>query len=162
MTRLLLVEPDKMLRHAFMVALYPDFQVECSEALPNTTPKDYDAVIVDAVALQAREPESARALHTIQEWHLPVIWIEDGQATQAAPVDRCFRLIRPVAKAALRLALAQYLSPSSAPSRQDSASGAAPKSAGRAKRKAPQPVDDAPSAGNFIELVDVVEEETAS
>ena len=151
MTRLLLIEPDKMLRHAFMVALSPDFQVECSEALPNTTPKDYDAVIVDAVALKARETKSARTLHTTQEWHLPIVWIEDGQATQTQPLDLCIRLSRPVAKEALRQALAQCLSPS-----------ATPKSAERAKRKAPQPVDDAPSAGNFIELVDVVEEETAS
>ena len=60
MSKLLLIEPDKMLRHAFMMALYADFQLQFIASLPEAAPKDFDAVIVDAAALQGRDMRVVR------------------------------------------------------------------------------------------------------
>jgi hypothetical protein len=153
MNKFLLVEPDKMLRHAFMVALYPDFQVQVLDALPKEAPKEFDAVIVDGTALKGRET------HFIAEWHLPMVWIGGDASMQLPPAERCVRLNWPVAKESLRQALAQCLSARATPMAKTAAGVEAANPGVKAKRQAQKAAKDTPPAGKFIELVDVVEEE---
>ena len=163
MSKLLLVEPDKMLRQAFTVALFPEFQIQIVDALPDAVPKDVDALIVDAVALRELEPRSAPRIPAGAQWHLPIIWIDADQPAQAASRDHCTRLNRPVAKDALRRALAQCLSATVVVKSADGLSAQAAKAEPRPKRKAKKATDNAAGESrHFIDLVDVVEEEAAS
>ena len=163
MTKLLVVEPDKMLRQAFTVALFPEFQIQVVDALPDAAPKDVDALIVDAAALQGRESESAPRMPAVAQWHLPIIWIEGGHPARAPDCGHCIRLNRPVAKEALRRALAQCLSATVAAKSGDGLSAQAVTAVPRPKRKAKKVTDNATGESrNFIELVDVVEEDAAS
>jgi hypothetical protein len=160
MSKVLLIEPDKMLRQAFMVALFPEFQIQAVEAIPDTAPDDFDALIVDAAALQERAPKSARMIRVVTGWHLPIIWIDGDQPGPASDPAQCIRLKRPVAKEALRRALAQCLSPSAAPK---STVSAEPVKTPLGKKTRTKKAVDIAAGGNriFIELVDVVEEDAA-
>lgn len=162
MSKVLLVEPDKMLRQAFMVALIPEFQIQVVDALPDAAPKDVDALIVDAAALLEQEPESAPRISAVAEWQLPIIWIDADQSKPAANPAHCTRLNRPVAKETLRRALARCFIATVTAKTDDGLSAQAAKAAPRPKRKsqnaAHNPTGD---SRNFIELVDVVEEEAA-
>jgi len=49
----LVIEPHKMLQHAFSVALFPEHQVQVMEMIPGAMAvKEFDAVVVDAGALR--------------------------------------------------------------------------------------------------------------
>ena len=162
MTKVLLIEPDRMLRQAFTVALFPEFQIQVADALPAAPPKDVDALIVDAAAFKEREPESAPRIPAVADWHLPIIWIDGDQPAQVANPARCTRLNWPVAKETLRRALVQCLNATVTGKSAGGVSAEAAKAAPRPKRKTKKATDKATGeSGNFIELVDVVEEEAA-
>ncbi len=161
MSKVLLVEPDKMLRHALSTALFPEFEIRAVQRFPDALPNDVDVVIVDAAALQALEPQSMPGVRSIVEWQLPVVLIERSKAIEPAAVKPCVRLTWPVAKDVLRGALAQCLNGRS--NQKIARAAATPskqaQSAPRRKEKpAPVPAND---DGRFIELVDVVEEPSA-
>ena len=159
MSKVLLIEPDKMLRQAFMVALFPEFQIQIVEAIPEAAPKDFDAMIVDAAALR-EQGKSARVIRAVTGWHLPIIWIDGDQPGPASDPAQWIRLKSPVAKEVLRRALAQCLSATAAPKSTVSAEPA--KTPLGKKTRPKKAVDIAASENrNFIELVDVVEEEAA-
>ena len=155
----MLIEPDKMLRQAFTVALFPEFQIEFVEAIPDGAPKDFDAMIVDAAALR-EQAKSARIVRAVAGWHLPIIWIDGDQPGQAPDPAQCIRLKRPVSKEVLRRTLAQCLSATAAPK---STGSAEPAKTPLGKKTRPKKVVDiaASEKRNFIELVDVVEEDAA-
>lgn len=159
MSKVLLVEPDRMLRQAFTVALFPEFQIQVVEAMPDAAPNDADAMIIDAAALRER-PKSARIIRAVTGWHLPIIWIDGDQPGPAPDQAQCVRLKKPVAKEALRRALAQCLSVTAVPKSTVSAEPAKPPLGKKPRSK--KAVDIAASENrNFIELVDVVEEEAS-
>jgi len=160
MSKVLLVEPDKMLRQAFTVALFPEFQIQVVDAIPDAAPLDFDAMIVDAAALH-EQPKSARIIRAVTGWHLPMIWIDGDQPGPAPDPAHCVRLKRPVTKEALRRALAQCLSATVAP--QSTVSAEPAKTPLGKKTRTKKAVDIAAGENrNFIELVDVVEEEATS
>ena len=161
MSRLLLIEPDKMLRHAFMVALYPEFQIQAVASIPETSPRDVNALIVDAAALQEREPESARKIHVLAHWRVPIIWVGGDETAQTPQGDRSMRLKRPVSREALRHALAQCLNAEAAPKSNNTESTATRKTARPRQRNNHKAQGSVLAEGDVIELVDVVEEEAA-
>ena len=159
MSKVWLIEPDKMLRQAFTVALFPEFQIQVVEAIPDAAPKDVDALIVDAAALH-EQANSTRIVGAVTGWHLPIIWIDGDQPGQAPDPAQCVRLKRPVAKEALRRALSQCLSATAAPKSTVSAEPA--KTPLGKKTRTKKAADNAAGENrNFIELVDVVEEDAA-
>jgi len=164
MSKVLLVEPDKMLRQAFIVALYPEFDIQVVDALPDAAPKDVDVLIVDASAWRKQDSESAPRIPALAKWHLPIIWVDADPPAQNANAAHINRLNTPVAKDLLRRALAQCLMSPGAAKADDLPSGQAAKSAPRPKprAKSKNTMDNASGEGRtFIELVDVVEEESA-
>src|SRR5262245_57793620 len=98
MNKVLLIEPDKMLRHAFTLALFPEFPIHFADTWPDTAPKDFAAVIVDLAALRGPESMRARGIRAAAEWHLPIVWIDGGKPVPIQPGGRCVRLSWPVAK----------------------------------------------------------------
>lgn len=164
MSRILLIEPDRMLRHALTIALFPEHRVESAHAVPDAATKDFDLLIVDAAALHKRNLLSAREGERLKAWKLPVLWFGADGALPQSDRHRWVRLKPPLTKEILRQAVAQCLAASAdaakvivaqpAPLPVDAPAIPKPK----ARKKKTAEVDDGKI---FIELVDIVEEKPA-
>ena len=104
MSKVLVVQPDRMLRQAFTLALFPEHEVEMLHGLPGAAPTGVDAVIVDGAALKEFNSITAGELGAIQSWKVPMVWI-DNEAASLADRETLVRLNRPVTKAGLQKAL---------------------------------------------------------
>jgi hypothetical protein len=83
MSRILVIQPHKMLQHAFSIALFPEHQVEVAETMPDAAAlKDVDLVIVDAAALRERDAMAAGELRDVQNWKTPTIWIDNASDSE--------------------------------------------------------------------------------
>ena len=153
MSKILIVEPHKMLRHAFTVALSADHEIEIAKALPPPeTLKGVDIAIIDAASLRestgtAPDPSSA------ESWHMPIIWIDDNPGSAA---EKLLCLKPPVDREALKRAVAQCTQASGKKALADKPKSRTP-SMSKSKftvQLSPVPAED---EKKFIELVDVVE-----
>jgi hypothetical protein len=89
MSRILVVQPHKMLQHAFSVALFPEHQVKIMERIPDAAAlKDVDLVIVDALALRQRDSLAQQELSEVQNWKTPTIWIDKDADSQVPTRQR--------------------------------------------------------------------------
>jgi hypothetical protein len=158
MSKILLIEPDKMLRQAFGVALFPEHQVvQAIDAIPATMPSDADAVIVDVAALRMKKLLSDRAVRVVEACKLPIVWVGDESGEAAPRRKQIVRLCGPVVKDTLCHALAQCLEESGR-SKPNAATSAKPAGATRTRpkeRRGGNKVAGAPRT--YIDLVDVVE-----
>jgi DNA-binding LytR/AlgR family response regulator len=110
MSRILVIQPHKMLQHAFSVALFPEYQVEVMEMIPDAAAvKNFDLVIVDAAALRQRDSLATRELSDVQNWKTPTIWIDAAAAAQAPTSEALMVIDQPISKDALQKALAECL-----------------------------------------------------
>ena len=163
MTRILLIEPDRMLQHAFTMALFPEHQAKVAYSIPESTPEESDLLIVDAVALQSREAISAQQLRLLAAWKLPMIWIGGNQLIPAAIRDQVVGIEPPLMKEGLQRALVECLGKTAIPKRDGDAAARRGETRAVAKPRAMRKTNAAPSdSGKFIELIDVVEEVSAS
>ena len=78
MSKILVVEPYKILQRAIALSFFPDHLVEVTEEIPDGSAieqRSYDVAIIDAGAL--REKNTAGDLNRcLHEWRIPIIWIE--------------------------------------------------------------------------------------
>ena len=158
MSKILVVQPDRMLQQAFIVALFPEHDVEMCSALPHAAPTNFDAVIIDATASEEYFSLNARDLRKTRLWKVPIVWIHDGAVPEAVDQRNATQLERPVTKESLQKALAECLRPSSKTnggrrSNTQIVAGSTKPKPNKAKPSSPPIVE-----GKFIELVDVVEE----
>jgi hypothetical protein len=165
MSRVLVVEPQKILQQAIILSLFPEHDVQLSgDFAENTTAtdQDFDLVIIDAAALGEGNALSGRWLATVQNWKMPTIWIQDGGGPPMPGGGRIVVLKRPLQKHALQLAVVECLT---------SASTAKPDGPGLSDKGSPvfskATTDETGtataselSASRVIELVDVVEEDS--
>jgi hypothetical protein len=154
MSKILVIQPHKMLQHAIALSLFPRYQARMTSSIPDAREiKDVDAVIVDAASLRETHELSAQAIRLLQGWNLPIIWI-DSVDSPALPSHANFVAVTtPLAKESLQSAVAQCV-------------GELPKRDGKRTRTTDQ--EDRPSRNaaaseervqeKVIELVDVVEE----
>jgi hypothetical protein len=109
MSNVLVIEPRKILQHATAIALFPEHEARLVDAIPEPALLEQcDAVIVDAVALRERNALSAEALHQMNRWSFPIVWI-DGDAPQAPSAPNITIVKRPVSRDELRAAVATSL-----------------------------------------------------
>jgi hypothetical protein len=163
MSHILLIEPDRMLRQAFTMALFPEHQVKVAHSIPESAPEESELIIVDAGALQSREAISAQHLRLLAAWKLPMIWVDGNQLVPAAIRDKVVRIEPPLVKEGLQRALAQCLGKTAIPKRVDNAVSARGETPSVTKPKAKRISDSKQKAGeSFIELVDVVEDVSVS
>jgi hypothetical protein len=156
MSKILLIEPDKMLRQAFGVALFPEHQViQAIDAIPDTLPNDADAVIVDIAAMRMKRLLSDRSIRVVEACKLPIVWIDSEMAEPAPRRKQIVRLCGPVVKEALCHALAQCLEESGRP-KPNAATKAKPAGVGRMNSKERGGGNNVAST-TYIDLVDVVE-----
>jgi hypothetical protein len=112
MSRILLIEPDRMLRHALTVALFSEHRVKSAQAVPDGAAKDFDLLIVDAAALQERNLLSAREREKLKAWKLPLLWIGADGTLPESDRDRWARLKSPLTQEIVRRAVAHGLAAS--------------------------------------------------
>ena len=154
MSKILVIQPHRMLQHAIALSLFPQYQARMTSSIPESGEiKDVDAVIVDAASLRETHKLSAQTIRLLQGWNVPIIWI-DSVDSSAMPIDENFVAVRtPIAKMSLLSALAQCL-------------GELPNRAGKRVRTTDHQdcpslnaaASEEPAKGEVIELVDVVEE----
>jgi hypothetical protein len=163
MSRILVVEPQKILQQAIVLFLFPDHEVEVNENLAETpVVKDFDLAIIDAAALREVNTRGAQWSRTLQGWKIPTIWIEDTSGVQAPSGNQFVVLGRPVERDALRAAIAKCLGVFSTSKRNGTTSSSATDETGLLGMTTRETnTADAPQVKGspIIDLVDVVEEE---
>ncbi len=148
MSRILLIEPHRVLQQALALSLFPehDVRVEASiDAAAVGGLKEVDLLIIDTGALRTAgrfSPELQRALQAV---NLPILWIDEEE--KAPRRDRAALIAPPIAAASLQSAVADLLSGTTRKAKNDSAQSPA------GSADAPAEADSQP-----IELVEVVEE----
>jgi hypothetical protein len=156
MSRILVIQPHKMLQHAFSVALFPEHQVEVMEMFPDVAAvKNVDLVIVDAAALRERDSLTTRDLGDVQNWKTPTIWIDRAAVAQAPTSEKLMVIDQPIGKDTLQKALAECLGTVNAAKPSVSAKSS------RAESPSPTEGDSAAVESQVIDLVEVVEEGSA-
>lgn len=153
---ILIIEPYRMLRHAFSATLFAGHQVRFLESIPEPEGVgSADVVIVDAGALRERGSLHAQGLRAVGSWRVPTVWIDREQSAQAPTRDNLIAITGPLSKEILQKALAQCLKSSGA-EKASSTWLTAPK----ADASEPE-TGRADAEKNIIELVEVVEESSA-
>lgn len=158
MSRILIVQPYRMLQQAFVVALFPDHEVKVFAEIPATEALvAADLLIIDAAALRGVDALSTQEIRAVQRCRVPVVWIDADAAPDTAAFTKLVRLVPPLKRDELRAAAAECLRLTSAPSSPASK----PARTGAEKTKAIEPKSQSAApekAKEFIELVDVFEE----
>ena len=162
MSRILVVQPTKMLQQAFVVALFPEHHVQVLEKIPEADPAAVaDLVIIDAAALRERNLLPAHEVRAAQSWRLPVVWVGAEALGDLAVSKNLVRLSAPVKRDELRKAVDESLR---APFAEQASTARAAKRSGSAaatKKKTTESKRHSIAAEQdreFIELVDVIEE----
>src|SRR5215471_11883239 len=159
MNRILVIEPSQMLRHAFAVALSPDYLVETTASFPDAAAiADADLVIVDAVVLQKTGMLGGKELKAVRSWPTAVIWIDSEPVADPGALIKCLRLKWPLDRDGLRKAVANCLQKIFQPSAETA-------KVKKVTMPVPQKVPDSEHASittdrgerRLIELVDIVE-----
>jgi hypothetical protein len=164
MSRILVIQPHKMLQHAFSVALFPEHQVQVVEKIPDAAAlKDVDLVIVDAMALRQRDSLAQQELGEVQKWKTPTIWIDKDADSQVPKREKLVLLQAPSGKDLLVRAVAECLgTPDAGKQAANPIKSGATGQASTTGSVKPQGTTAATNAEeNFIELVEVVEEGAA-
>lgn len=161
MSRILVVEPSKMLQQALAIALSPEHQLQFMGSLPELAAlPEVDAVIVDATMLRDHDALTARQARAVQGWRIPTVWI-DGTAALPAPVrENLVQLKPPVRKDELQKVLADCLGVAAGSKPNPNAAAGRTETPARSRaKKSKDAVATGPSAEEFIELLEVVEDE---
>jgi len=163
MGKILLISPKKILRQAVSLYLFPQHDVQVKSDLEEIDPKalqEYDLLIVDAPA-GADGKSDTEVTRSIQKLKTPTLWLEEAGSTPPPKRERILSLKMPIEREAFQKALDSLLS-TNKPGKEKSGSqggggagGQTPKKRGVGKEaKSPE------GETKFIDLVDIVEEET--
>jgi hypothetical protein len=155
MSRILVIQPHRMLQQAFVVALFPEHEVRVVAEMPAAeTLAAADLLIIDAMALRKGDALSPREIHAVQRSQVPVVWI-DAQPPPAA-VAKFVRLEPPLKRDELRAATGEGLRLGAA---APVARSKRAQTVAKTDATEPKPENAAASdAKQIIELVDVFEE----
>jgi hypothetical protein len=159
MSKILVIEPRKILQQALRLALCPDHEVELDANLSDKEPaavKDYDLAIIDAASLREANVSSAQVLRAVQAWKIPKIWIDDDERAQAPGLEKLVVLAKPIEKETLQSAVATCLGVSLPGKQNGTGRRPAKGTTGFAGTTASD--SDTTAGPPIIDLVDVVEE----
>ncbi|MGH7794361.1 MAG: hypothetical protein ACREQ2_05635 [Candidatus Binatia bacterium] len=165
MSRILVVQPSKMLQQAFAFALAAEHQIQVTEKIPESqAAPEADLAIVDADALRDGDAAAMRRLNAIRSWRIPIVWIGAETPPAEPAASKFVQLTPPLDRESLKKALADCLgSPTSAPSRQSPSTPKSPAASASKETKPKGPQRNAVAADDkeVIELVEVVDEQPA-
>ena len=155
MLKILVIQPHKMLQHAIALSLFPQYQTRMTPVIPEPGEiKDVDAVIIDAASLRETDGLTAQAMVLLQEWKVPMIWIDSGDSSLAPTREKLVVVKRPIGRQSLKKAVAECLGESSETVRK----GSAPARDQEERPSAHVAVNEKIARAEVIELVDVVQE----
>jgi hypothetical protein len=109
MSKILVVEPYKILQRAIAISLFPEHEVQITDHLPEMNAleqRSYDIVVVDAGALRERTTVGELD-RCVQGWRIPTIWLEETISTVVPTRDKLVVLRKPILMNDLLSALAQ-------------------------------------------------------
>jgi hypothetical protein len=164
MIKILVVEPYKILQRAIAVSFFPEHEVHMTDQVPEMSAfeqRSYDVAIIDAGAL--REKNTAGDLNRrVQDWPIPIIWLEETISTVAPVRDKLVVLRKPIVRNDLLAALARCQAkgstmPLATPIDEDEKLRDKNVLADTGLNRDPEK-----KRRQIIELVDVVEEEAAA
>ena len=162
MSRILVVQPSKMLQQAFAVVLASEHHVRVIGKLPESpAAPEADLAIVDAAALRDGGAAAVPGLDAIRSWRIPIVWIGPEAPPAGLAPSKFVHLTPPLERESLKKALVDCLgSPTSPLSAQSPGISNAP-AAPASKEIEPQRNAVAADDQDVIELVEVVEEQPA-
>jgi len=158
MSRLLIIEPNRMLRYGLAMALTPDHVFQFVDAPPAASQaREFDALIVDAVMLRQVEAGKLVEIEAIDRWPVPTLWIDDLESA-SPPRVKAVTLKPPVQREQLLRALFDCLNPpgEQRPVGKRSEAGA-PKPAKPRPKKVKEPEAALADGNDVIELIELVE-----
>jgi len=168
MGKILLVEPSRILRQAIRLSLFPENEVRVEERITDSKAEsleEYDLVILDGPELREHGWWSPELDQTIERSGAAVLWLEDEDGVQTSKQEKQLILKKPIVREALQTAVASFFSPSG-PEKKQSRRSAPPEDKPRATEKTeaeePPAVSSLQETFEFIDLVDAVEEDSAS
>jgi hypothetical protein len=160
MSRILIIEPYKLLQHGFAGALFAEHELTVFATIPETA-EGADVAIIDAAALRERESLSRLEMGRIRTWQLPIVWLDADEQAEAPATNNITRAKLPINKESLKQIVVAVQSSSGVPALPAGAeTNRADGSARRKPRVRQAKASDAAgeSGQAVIELVDVVEE----
>jgi len=156
MSKILVIQPHRMLRQAITLFLFPAHEVQVTESVPQSLPAgDFDAVIVDAASLRETTGLDAKTMDRIQNLTVPTVWIDSRESTQRPKRDKLVIVQAPIDKEKLQSALAHCLNSPITAKRNGTST-----SPGEGKRRKEKEKGEPVATENLqvIELVDIVED----
>ena len=165
MSKILLIEPHRVLRQAITLSLFPDHEVEVQQDTKGSAMEsldDHDLIVVDGAALRESGQLSAELSRAIQDSKAQMVWLEEDEG--ACPVKRENLVVvkKPIERKLFQTAVSNFLSPAQSERGDKSSTGIPPRTTeetpGKATKKARAEDPQQPTL-QFIELVDVVEDE---
>ncbi len=164
MGKILLIEPQSILRQAISLFLFPEYEVQVKERISSAevgSLTDCDLLILDGAALRESDQLTLEVVRAIQGCKTPTLWLQEDDSSEPPERDKLTTVKKPIEREAFQSALASLLSHKgpatgkAAPSAIKTSEGARPNDALNKSHA------EASSQGNlqFIELVDVVEEQ---
>jgi len=161
MSKILVVEPWKMLQQAMAQILIPEHQIRLSAALPlgeDSSLKEYDVVIVDAAALREKNILGSHEVSILLNSGIPTIWIEENDVEIAPKEGKVLVVKRPIERKAIFLAVGKCLElVQAAESGENFAQRNADKVAAKSQPEE-QKSESVVEGAHLIDLVDVIEE----
>ena len=151
MSKILVVEPHRMLQQAIALALFPEHEVKIGPAIPESSAlKDFDAVIVDLGPLGESDEAFVQGVRAVQSWKVPTVWVQGSSHEPTPQRENLIPINTPIEKKVLLSALAECLGTISKEKRLDKAAGSS--------RVRENQGDAAASDSEVIELLEIVEE----
>ncbi len=161
MGKILLIEPQSIVRQAISLFLFPEYEVEVKEAINAADVEalpECDLLIVDGAALRQSDQLSPEVVGAIEHCKIPILWLQEDESSQPPKGDRLATVKKPIERIAFQSALADLLSPGG-PAREKVVSEGGESKDRKNERRAEPPSQD---TLELIELVDVAEEEPLS
>ena len=110
MSKILVVQPHKILQHAIALSVFPQHQTRVTTSIPDSNEiLEVDAVIIDAASLREGHGLSASAIRSLQGWNVPIVWIDSGDSPLSPCNANIVVVTTPITKQSLQSALAQCL-----------------------------------------------------
>ena len=159
MHRILVIEPSQMLRHAFVVALSPEYQVETSVDFPAATLAGMaDLIIVNAATLKLYAKLDGNEHEMVRAWKKAVIWMDDEENAEPGEFPTLIRLHWPIDRVGLKTAIANCLQKLPATRGQTLESNkVTPPALQTVQSSEALPISTELGEKRLIELVDIVE-----
>ena len=124
MSKILVVEPHRMLQQAIALALFPEHEVKIVSAIPESSAlKDFDAVIFDLKSLGESAGGAEAAVRAVQSWKVPTVWVQGSSHEPTPQRENLIPIIAPIEKDVLLSALAECLGIISKEKRLDKTTG---------------------------------------